>query len=62
MEGQKLQLNALEDSVREKYLSMGLRRDRNFLLVLENWKFVMQRVPNQKEFYFDITTKTNGWT
>jgi hypothetical protein len=45
-------LNILEDDVVEEISSLS--KYRYYCVVLKNWKYVIKRVPDENEFYFDI--------
>lgn len=53
--GHYIRLSLLEEKVAEKLTNLNRRhRDRHFSLCLNNWRFVLKKVPGCEEFTYDI--------
>jgi len=50
-----MQLAILDEQVNEKLINLNKRhRERHFSLCLNEWKFVLKKIPDRDEFQYDI--------
>lgn len=49
-----IDVSSLEDSITEE---LEGKSHRGYKLILQDWKFVLRRIPNSHEYYFDLAVK-----